>query len=195
MPTGRWNASALCLQSGPEAVLVVGGEEEVITTPPHSPGLHQCAELLEALEGEGDAWQWRRLSNMHEGRNRRPGMLLLRQAGGYQQRVLVVGEGSSTAEILQLSCSDHSDRGQWTLIAPLTMRFSSTSLVEWSDRIFAFGLFLSCISPFFQRANYSFVWFIRFQSQCQRTHKQCAWSAYCESNFGNQDAIFCVLLF
>ncbi len=73
-------------------------------------------------------------------------MLLL--SGGHKQRVLVAGGVSSTAEILQLSCSDPSDCGQWTLIAPLSKDFLSPSLVEWSNRIFAIGSFLAYITPF-----------------------------------------------
>ncbi len=148
MPTGRYNASALCLQSRPEAVLVVGGHG-------FSSEPDRCAELLThtsgASGGGGDAWQWRKLKKMNEGHRDRPGMLLL-QAGGERQRVLVAGGGrSSTAEILQLSCSDFSDCGQWTLIAPLSTLFFETSLVECRNRIFAIGSFLACTKPSFLR--------------------------------------------
>ncbi len=76
----------------------------------------RCAELLihtvgASEGGGGDAWRWRKLKKMHEGHEFRLGMLLL-QAGDDRQRVLVAGGGgSSAAEILQLSCSDHSDSG------------------------------------------------------------------------------------
>ncbi len=84
---------------------------------------------------------------MNEGHRDRPGMLLL-QAGGDRQRVLVAGGGSRTAEILHLSLSDC---GQWTLIAPLSKYFSITFLVEWSNRIFAIGSFLVCTTPSISR--------------------------------------------
>ncbi len=147
MPTGRYDASALCLRSRPEAVLVVGGGGLSSEGP-------QCAELLthttRASAGGEGAWRWRKLNKMHEGRDERPGMLLL-QAGGDRQRVLVAGGESRTAEILHLSCSDPSDCGQWTLIAPLSKYFSFTFLVEWSNRIFAIGSFLVCTTPSISR--------------------------------------------
>ncbi len=137
MPTRRYCASALCVQSRPDAVLVVGGRES-------SSEASRCAELLTHTAGasaggggEG-AWRWRELNKMNELRSDRPGTLLL-QAGCGRQRVLVAGGSSRTAEILQLSCSDPSDRGQWTLIAPLSGGFYETLLVEFSNRIFAIG--------------------------------------------------------
>ncbi len=149
MPTGRYDASALCLQSTPDAVLVVGGYD---VFSPEAP--NRCAELLihtAGAPGGGEgAWRWRKLNEMHEGRIDRPGMLLL-QAGGDRQRVLVAGGRSSTAEILQLSCSDPSDCGQWTLIAPLSVEFYETLLFEWSNRIFAIGSFLACTTPSFSK--------------------------------------------
>ncbi len=87
---------------------------------------------------------------MHEDREDRPGVLLL-LSGGDRQRVLVAGGIESTAEILQLSCSDPSDCGQWTLIAPLSTEFDSTFLVPCSNRIFAIGAFLACAKPFFSK--------------------------------------------
>ncbi len=148
MPTGRYDAPALCLQSGPEAILVVGGSGIF------SSETLRSAELLThtsgASGGGGDAWQWRKLNKMHEGRRDRPGMLLL-LAGGDKQRVLVAGGASSTAEILQLSCSDPSDCGQLTRIAPLSKRFYDTFLVECSNRILSIGSFLACITPFFSK--------------------------------------------
>ncbi len=137
MPTARYGASALCVQSRPEAVLVVGGYN---TSPSEEP--HRCAELLThrtgASEGGESAWRWLKLNKMHQGHERRPGMLLL-QAGGDRQRILVAGGRSRTAEILQLSCSDPSDCGQWTRIVPLSEEFFETLLVEFSSRIFAIG--------------------------------------------------------
>ncbi len=141
MPTGRFDASALCVQSEPEAILVVGGL--------HGP---ECAELLTHTAGAsrggggGDAWRWRQLNPMHDAREYRPGMLLL-PSGGDRQRVLVAGSGrSATAEILHLSCRDPSDRGQWTRIARLSRQFSDTSLVEINNRVYAIGSFLACSS-------------------------------------------------
>ncbi len=147
MPTGRYDASALCVQSRPEAVLVVGGQNVSSET-------SRCAELLTytagASGGGGGAWRWRKLNEMNEGRIDRPGMLLL-QAGGDRQRVLVAGGESRTAEILQLSCSDPSDCGQWTQIADLSEQFYYTFLVEWSNRIFTIGAFLVCTTPSISR--------------------------------------------
>ncbi len=145
MPTGRYGASALCVQSRPDAVVVVGG----YGFSPEAPS--RCAELLTLTAGasgggEG-AWRWRKLNEMHEGRDGRPGMLLL-PSGGDRQRVLVAGGESRTAESLQLSCSDPSDCGQWTLIAPLSDECYDTLLVEWNNRIFAIGSFLAYITPF-----------------------------------------------
>ncbi len=121
--------------------------------------------------------------------------MLLLQAGGDRQRVLVAGGGSSTAEILQLSCSDPSDCGQWTRIAPLSDEFYDTLLVEFSNRIFAIGSFLANITPFlFKGLIITFILFFRLERQCERTHKQCAWSAYCKRNFEMQDTIFRAIL-
>ncbi len=146
MPTERSGASALCVQSEPEAILVVGGDYPFPTEP------RRCAELLTHTAGAsgggrgGDAWRWRQLNPMHEARVWRPGMLLLSSSGGDRQRVLVAGGRSDTAEILHLSCRDPSDSGQWTLIAPLSTEFCSTSLVEFDNRVFAIGSFLACSS-------------------------------------------------
>ncbi len=151
MPTGRREASALCVQSEPEAVLVVGGFRS------GHPEAYRCAELLThtagASGGGGATWRWRRLNPMHEERNRRPGMLLL-SSDGDRQRVLVAGGGvtatagggSDTAEILHLSCRDPSDSGQWTRIAPLSTEFDFTYLVEFNNRVYAIGSFLACTS-------------------------------------------------
>ncbi len=158
MPTGRWNASALCVQSRPDAVLVVGGRDSSSEAP------RRCAELLThsaGASGGGDgAWRWRKLKKMNEGRIDRPGMLLL-QAGGDRQRVLVTGGRGRTAEILQLSCSDPSDCGQWTLIAPLSEYFSFTFLAKFGNRIFAIGSFLVCIVPsFLKDLLLNLIWFL-----------------------------------
>ncbi len=165
MPTGRYNASALCLHSGPEAALVVGGYNS------SSPEASRCAELLihtESASGPGEggkagrwrklqthtrgglAWRWRKLNPMHEDHGGGRGLLQL-LSGGQRQRVLVAGGLSDTAEILQFSCSDPSDSGQWTRITPLPEWFHLTSLVEFNNRIFAIGSFLACITPSFSK--------------------------------------------
>ncbi len=41
----------------------------------------------------------------------------------HRQRVRVAGGESASAEILQLSCGDPTDLGQWTLISSLTGAF------------------------------------------------------------------------
>ncbi len=144
MPTERWRASALCVQSEPEAILVVGGQGGQSEAP-------RCAELLTHTAGAlggggGDAWRWRQLNPMHEARELRPGMLLL-SSGGDRQRVVVAGGGgSATAEILHLSCRDPSDSGQWMRIARLSTGFLHASLVEFDNRVYAIGSFLACIS-------------------------------------------------
>ncbi len=145
MPTGRLGASALCVQTELEAILVVGGDYFGSREAP------RCAELLTHTAGTsgrgGATWRWRQLNPMHDAHEWQPGMLLL-SSGGDRQRVLVAGGGrSATAEILHLSCRDPSDSGQWTRIARLSMRFSSTFLVEFNSRVFAIGSFLACISP------------------------------------------------
>ncbi len=63
----------------------------------------------------------------------------------------MAGGESRTAEILQLSCSDPSDSGQWTLIAPLSSLYFDTFLVEWRDHIFAIGSSLACTTSFFSK--------------------------------------------
>ncbi len=79
-------------------------------------------------------WRWQRLTSMHESRSRRPGMLLLGR-----DRVLVAGGGSGLAEILHLPREDN-DSGVWTRIrVPLTMRFFGTFVVNFNNRILAFG--------------------------------------------------------
>ncbi len=135
-------------------------------------------------------WQWRQLNKMHDGRDDRSGMLLL-LPGGNKQRVLVAGGASRTAEILQLTCSDTSDIGQWTRIALLTMRFSSPSLVECCSRIFAIGSFLACITPFlFKGFIIPIIRLLRSVGRSEITYMQCAWSAHGKSNFDTQDTIF-----
>ncbi len=149
MPTGRHHASALCLQSTPDAVLVVGGNNAL--SPEAS---RPCAELLTRTAGASGGgegvWRWRKLNKMNERRDERPGMLLL-HAGGDRQRVLVAGGCSDTGEILQLSYRDPSDCGQWTLIAPLSEWFCDTFIVEWSNRILAIGSSLACTTPYISK--------------------------------------------
>ncbi len=168
-----------------------GGRDDLSSEVPR-----RCAELLIHTSGPsgggggGGAWRWQRLNKMHEGRSHRPGVLLL-HAGGDRQRVLVAGGGSITAEILQLSCSDPSDCGQWMQIAPLSTEFDSTFLVQCSNRIFAIGSFLANITPFlFKGLIITFILFNRLVLQCERTLNQCSWPAYCKRNFEKQDTIF-----
>ncbi len=97
MSKGSRLQSALFIGNGDDdaAVLVVGGdggndnEAELLTNRPHQRGGEQGSR--------GGAWRWQQLSPMREGRINRPGMLLLGR-----ERVLVVGGGITTAEILQL---------------------------------------------------------------------------------------------
>ncbi len=192
------------MQDGPEAVLVVGGVNSIpgFLFYYNSSETSRCAELLTHTAissrggggGGGETWQWRKLNPMLGGHSRRPGMLLL--PGGARQRVLVAGGGAiSTAEILQLSCSDPFDNGQWTRIAPLSHWFYETFLVEWSNRIFAISSFVACITLSFSKNLLHLFWLFRLDWQCERTHKQCARPGYCKSNFERQDAIYCPLVF
>ncbi len=148
MPTGRWRASALCVQSEPEAILVVGGYRNGYFALQEA---RRCAELLTHTAGAsgggrgGDAWRWRQLNPMHDARKCRPGMLLLSSSGD-RQRVLVAGGFTATAEILHLSCRDPNYRGQWTRIAPLSTEFYYTFLVEFDNRVYAISLFLDSSS-------------------------------------------------
>ncbi len=135
MSKASWLQSALFIGNGDDdaTVLVVGGdsgnknEAELLINRPHQRGGEQGS-------GGGDPWRWQQLSPMLVKRPRSPGMLLLGR-----ERVLVVGGGSTTAEILQLP-HDDSDRGVWTLLTkPLTRGFGKTFLVNFSNRIVAVG--------------------------------------------------------
>ncbi len=127
--------SALFIGNGDDdaTVLVVGGvggngdEAELLTNRPHQGRGEQDS-------GGGDPWRWQQLSPMREGRANRPGILLLGR-----ERVLVVGGGSHTAEVLQLPRDDN-DRGVWTLLTqPLTQAFGIIFLVNFNNRIVAVG--------------------------------------------------------
>ncbi len=132
MPIPRHGASALCVKQTPDAVLVVGGTAG------------KCAELLYGDTSQaGQSWRWRTLSPMHE-RRFKPGMLLLTDDEQIQ-RILVAGGRESTAELLTIACTNTSDRGQWTLIAPLSKLFNETSLVCFNGRILAFGKCHLCL--------------------------------------------------
>ncbi len=79
-------------------------------------------------------WRWQQLTPMHESRSTCPGMLLLGK-----DRVLVTGGESRSAEILHLP-GDDTDIGVWTQIRmPLTMSCFRTFLVNFNNRILAFG--------------------------------------------------------
>ncbi len=135
MPTARRAASALCVQKCPEAILVVGGADYLREAP------YSAELLLNAPRDSGDAWQWRKLNEMQGKRSWEPGLLLLAGSGA-RQRVIVAGGGTHTAELLQFSCDDPSDCGQWTQLTSLTQAFYTTFIIELTDRIFTIGLFL-----------------------------------------------------
>ncbi len=132
---GSWQ-SALFIGTGDDdddaAVLVVGGfvgngrEAELLTNrPPHRRG--------EQGSG-GSAWRWRQLSPMQEKRYQCPGIILLGR-----ERVLVVGGGNNTAEVLQLP-RDDTDMGVWTLLTQqMTRGFSDNFLVNFNNRIVVVG--------------------------------------------------------
>ncbi len=93
-------------------------------------GSGRCAGLLYGDASQvGQSWRWRTVLPMHESRFK-PGMLLL--TGDEQiQRILVAGGVRNTTEMLKISFANAADRGQWTLIAPLSIFFDETFLV-WS---------------------------------------------------------------
>ncbi len=68
------------------------------------------------------------MSEMHKGRDDPSGVLLL--SVGDRWRALVAGGESSTVEVLQISCSDPSDRGQLTRIT-----FQSEVFLFYNSRI------------------------------------------------------------
>ncbi len=74
---------------------------------------------------------------MHE-RRFKPGMILLTDDEQIQ-RILVAGGRRNTTEMLKIACTNTSDRGQCTLIAPLSKLFNETFLVCFNGRILAFG--------------------------------------------------------
>ncbi len=132
MPTARDGASALCVKQDPDAVFVVGGTAGT------------CAELLCGDSSQtGQPWHWRTLLPMHESRFK-PGMILLTDDGQIQ-RILVACGCRNTTEMLTIACTNTSDRGQWTLIAPLSKCFYETSLVWFNSRILAFGKCHLCL--------------------------------------------------
>ncbi len=127
--------SALFIGNGDDdaAVLVVGGQggngtgAALLTSRPHQGRAQQGS-------GGGDPWRWRQLSPMRKKRYNRPGILLLGR-----ERVLVVGGGSKTAEVLQLP-RDYNDRGVWTLLTqPLSRDFYRSFLVNFNNRVVAVG--------------------------------------------------------
>ncbi len=124
LPTIRHITSALCVDDTSEAILTVGGYGATTGAP-------CCAELLIHTTGQSlvERWNWRKLSSMHAHRITQPGMMLMMPSSDHRQRVLVAGGESASAEILQLSCGDPIDLGQWTLISSLTGAFRPTFLV------------------------------------------------------------------
>ncbi len=129
LPTARQCASAICVKQTPDVVVVVGGVNK---------SRLNCTELLYGNASQtGQSWRWRTLTSMHEAREK-SGVLLLND-GEEIQRILVAGGRNQTAEVLKISCTNAEDRGQWTLIAPLSSAFNETSLVCFNGRILAFG--------------------------------------------------------
>ncbi len=72
---------------------------------------------------------------MLENRGCCPGLLLFGE-----ERVLVCGGGSKTAEILQLPRGDNDSKGVWTLLTQnMTRYFGSSYLVKLNHRVIAVG--------------------------------------------------------
>ncbi len=129
MPNACRSASALCIKQTPDTVLVAGG---------FSGSKVNCAWLLFSDAGQpGQPWRWRTLTPMREAREE-PGMILLNDDEKIQ-RILVAGGCTKNAELLTIACTNTSDRGQWTFIAPLSKSFRPTLLVCFNGRILAFG--------------------------------------------------------
>ncbi len=79
-------------------------------------------------------WRWREIAPMQMRRRYCPGMILLRS-----DHVAVAGGEGIFAEILHLPHDDN-DSGVWTRIrGPLIGHFFATSLVNFNNRILAFG--------------------------------------------------------
>ncbi len=129
--------SALCIgdeEGGDVALLIVGGnggtakEAEMLTSRPR--------RTRRGQGGGHNPWRWQQLSPMQTGRPNCPGMLQLGTG-----RVLVVGggRGVQSAEILQLPRGDN-DRGVWTLLREtMTQQFGKAFLVNFNNRVLAFG--------------------------------------------------------
>ncbi len=135
MPTGRHQASALCVSWTPDGILVVGGRDA------SRKGL-RTTELLFyqlGLSGE-DMWLWRTLPLMLEPRSARPGVLLVAELE-YKQRVLVAGgtRGCRTTEFIQFHCQDNTDHGQWTKLVELSKPLYMTHLICFQGRVLVFG--------------------------------------------------------
>ncbi len=137
MPIACRSASALCVKQTPDTVLVVGGRS------------NNYAELLfsDARQAE-QPWRWRTLSPMHEAREK-TGVLLLNDDEEIQ-RILVAGGSRYTAELLTIACTNTSDHGQWTSIAPFPDTFVTTSLVCYNGRTLAFGRCSFCLIQSFR---------------------------------------------
>ncbi len=128
MPIARSGASALCVNQNLNAVLVAGSYSYL-----------NCADFLyvDATQA-GQPWRWRTLAPMHQS-GVKPGMLLL-NGSEESQRILVAGGYTRTTELLTISCINSADRGQWTLITPLSAPFDNTFLVCFNGRLFAIGM-------------------------------------------------------
>ncbi len=132
-----------------QAALFIGGEEGddvVILIVGGDCGTGKEAKILTSrprrTRGDrsngGNQWRWQQLSPMQRGRPNRPGMLRLGK-----ECVLVVGGSRNirSTEVLQLPRGDN-DRGVWTLLREtMTQQFGKTFLVNFNNRILAFGKF------------------------------------------------------
>ncbi len=147
MPTARCDASALPLAEDHVEILVVGGahgrEVELLS------GCFRCEKMRIKSNIDDHShipWKWSKLPPMLEAHPRRPGMLRLGE-----DRVLVVGGNSCSAEVLRLPCrsdGDHNDCVQWTLLArPVTQALKFTFVINVEGRILAFGKHLYIHSP------------------------------------------------
>ncbi len=136
MPERLWAASPLHVKCDSDTVMIIGGLRESDFESEHLS--RSISLLVNTARSGGEQWQWRTLSPMSEGRAFSAVLQLGHQEGQNRtQRVLVAGGDRTTAEILTVDCSDPSDRGQWTPIAPLSRELSATCLAALGDRVLA----------------------------------------------------------
>ncbi len=138
MPESVWAASPLHIKCDSDTVMVIGGLREREFEPEHLS--RSISLLVNTTRSGGEQWHWRAISPMSDGRAFSAVLQLGHQEGRSRtQRVLVAGGDRTTAEILTVDCSDASDRGQWTPIAPMSRELSTTCLAALGDRAFALG--------------------------------------------------------